>query len=338
MAIASLPPNFFAQQGNSSVSLTWDIVGGATSYSVQKSLDGVSYSSLATPTDNLYLDTAVTNGVLYYYKVASVNASGTSAYTAPQSVVPAPTGEMSLGELRLRSKQRADLVNSNAITTPEWNSYINQSYYELYDLLVTVYEDYYLAAPLFFTTDGSDRYALPNGTNYDAAPLFYKLMGVDLGLDSGTNAFVTLKKFDFIQRNRYVYPQITSTFLGVFNLRYRVMGSNIHFIPTPSAGQIVRMWYIPRVTALLQDTDICDGVSGWTEYIIVDAAIKAMQKEESDVSVLMAQKMALKARIEETAMNRDAGQGDTISSTRTWSERWGGIGTGLGYDGSSGGY
>jgi uncharacterized protein YdcH (DUF465 family) len=90
------------------------------------------------------------------------------------------------------------------------------------------------------------------------------------------------------------------------------------------------------MTALLADTDIIDGVSGWTEYIIVDAAIKALHKEESDTTALMAQKMALKQRIEETAMNRDAGQPDAISNTR-FQTGWGSYGPPNG-DGGFGGY
>lgn len=331
MALPSIPQSFYVQQGNGQVFVSWSIVSGAVTYDVQRSTDGVTYASVATPAVSSYLDTSVTIGTQYYYKVATVNGSGTSPYTTPQSVVPTKTGDLSLGQLRLMAQQRADRVNSNFVTVPEWNTYINQSYFELYDLLVTSFEDYFLQYVLF-QTDGSQHYALPNGVLYSQARPFYKLTGVDLGLDANTNAFVTLKKFDFIQRNRYVYPQITTTFQGVFNLMYRVMGSYLEFIPTPSSGQWVRLWYIPRMVQLLQDTDIIDGVSGWTEYIIVDAAIKSLQKEESDTSLLMAQKMALKQRIEETAQNRDIGQPDTISDVRTRSELWGN-----GYDGSIGG-
>ncbi len=331
MAIPSIPQNLYVQQGNAEVFLSWDISAGATSYGVQRSTDGVSFSTIATVSVNNYLDSAVTVGSQYYYQVASINSSGTSPYTANQSVVPTLTAELSLGQIRLMSQQRADRVNSQFVTLPEWNTYINQSYFELYDLLVTVYEDYFMASPLSITTDGINfLYALPDGSNNSGAAPFYKLLGVDCGLGAAANAWVTLKKFDFIGRNRYIYPQITSTYLGVFNLRYRLMGSNIEFIPTPSAGQILRLWYIPRVSQLLKDTDVMDGVSGWTEYVIVDAAIKALQKEESDVSVLMAQKMALTQRIQDSAMNRDAGQPDTISNTRLNSERWGGYDTGGG--------
>lgn len=337
MATPSTPTNFIVQQGNGIVLISWNLSAGATSYVVNRSTDGVNYSTLASPTTNSYLDSAVTVGTQYWYQVAAVNVT-TSNFTAPQSTVPTITGQDTLGQLRLQAQQRADRVNSNFLTTSEWNQNINKSYFELYDLLTTVYEDYYIAPALMLVTDGSTQlYPLPDGINYNGAPPFYKLMGVDCGLDNSGNAWVTLKKFNFIARNRYVYPNISSTFLGVFNLQYRLLGNNIELIPTPSANQILRLWYIPRMTTLLQDTDIADGVSGWTEYIIVDAAIKALQKEESDVSVLMAEKQMLKQRIEESAMNRDAGQPDTISNTRSWGQRSGGYGS-PGGDGNYGGY
>lgn len=329
MAAPGIPQNVYVQQGNGNVLVSWDIQAGATSYVVSRSTDNVTFTTVATITANSYLDTTVTVGVLYYYTVASSNGT-VSAASASQSIIPTQSGQVSLAQLRQMSQQRADRVNSNFVTLPEWNSYINQSAFELYDLLLTTYEDFYFANAYQFQTDGTNnQYALPQD--------FDKLLGVDLGLGANNNAWVTVHKFDFIQRNRYVYPNITSTFLGVFNMRYRLMGNKLFFIPTPSANQYVRVWYVPRMTQLLQDTDILDTVSGWSEYIVVDAAIKALQKEESDVSVLMAQKQALIKRIEESAMNRDEGEPDTISATRGPGSRdgnWGGPGN----DGSYGGY
>lgn len=328
MAIPAIPSGFTVQQGNGQVFCSWNLTAGATSYSVQRSDDqGLTYSVIASPTTPYYLDTSVVVNTSYYFKVASTNADGTSSYTSGVQIIPTNTGILSLGQIRAMAKQRADMENSGFVTTSEWNTYINQSYFELYDLLVTVYEDYFLTGPTPLVTTGDNTIALPND--------FYKLMGVD-GSPNSTNAFVTLKKFDFIARNRYIYPQQVNTLLGVFNPQYRVMGNNLMLIPTPPAGQTIRIWYIPRVTQLLQDTDTLDGVSGWNEYVIVDAAIKAMQKEESDVSVLMAQKQMLKQRIEESATNRDAGQPDTISDTRSRADRWGGFGGG--WDGPLGGF
>lgn len=276
-------------------------------------------------------------------------SSSTSPFTIPQSVVPTPAGEMCLSQIRLQAMQRADRVNSNFLTLSEWNRNINQAMFELYDLLITVYEDYYLASPIQFPIVNATQflYPLPNGTNtfQDALnpantvtpPPFYKLMGVDLALNNATNAYVTINKFNFIDRNRFVYPNTASTIYGVFNLQYRVMGSNIEFIPTPSAGQTIRLWYIPRMTELLQDTDITtQGISGWIEYVIVRAAKYALDKEESDSSRLTEEITFLKGRIEESAANRDAGQPDKISDTRS-NNGWG-RGNGGGWNGGSAGW
>ena len=326
MAIAATPL-LTLQQGNGQAYLSWDIVAGATSYSIQRSTDGVSYSVVATPSVNYYLDTTVTIGTLYYYKLASVNGSGTSLYTNAQTCVPAQTGDLSLGQVRLMAQQRAEMVNSQFITTTEWNSYINQSYFELYDLLVTVYEDYYIAPALQIAITGSSAsFDLPNGVNYNGAPPFYKMRGVDFSLNIAADAWITLRKFMFEQRNQFIYPNLTNNLAGAVPPQYRVMGDKLEFIPIPAGGQQCRLWYIPRLYTLLSDSDIMKGVSGWTEYVIVDTAIKALQKEESDVSVLGQQKMMLIDRINASASNRDVGMPDVISDVRSATGNFSGLG------------
>ena len=344
MAIPAIPTNLYVQTANRQVFLSWDLETGATSYSVERSTDGVNYSVVASPAVPNYLDTSVSVGVQYYYQVASSNISGTSAYTSPQTIIPVPTGEMSLGQIRLNSQQTADRVDSNFVTLPEWNNMIRLASEELYDLLITVYEDYFLAPPVqFVTTQSQGTYPLPDGTSIytvngqNAAP-FYKLAGVDLGINSANNAYVTMSKFNFIDRNRYVYPNTASTIYGVFNMQYRVMGSNILFIPVPSNNQPIQLWYYPRLKELLQDTDITDySISGWIRYVIVRAAKYALDKEESDTTKLDAELLFLKGRIEESASNRDAGQPDKISDIRT-NGMWGSLSGGYGWNGPLGGF
>ncbi len=324
MAVPSTPTGFYLQQGNGQAYLLWQQSAGTTSYKIVRSTDGVNYSSLATGIVVLqYLDDTVTAGLQYWYKIAATNSDGDSPFTLAQNTIPTYSADLSLQQLRLMSQQRADRVNSNFVTLPEWNSYINQSYFELYDILVGSFEDYYMAVPYTLTTTGLNSYPLPDGSSTfldadgaTAAP-FYKLLGADLGLvPDANNARVTMRKFNFIDRNDYIYPQLATSFLGVFNPRYRIVDNRIRFIPTPSANQYITLWYVPRLRQLLQETDVAHGVSGWLEYIVVDAAIKALQKEESDVSVLMAQKQALIDRIQSMAQNRDIGEPDTISNTR----------------------
>lgn len=230
-------------------------------------------------------------------------------------------GTLTLAQLRLASQQRADMVNSGFVTDAEWNSYINQSYYELYDLLVQKYgDDYFVQTPYQFQTDGiNGTYALPAD--------FYKLLGVDLQLGDSTTGWVTVKPFNFAERNRYAVPNFQS-FYGVTNLRYRVRGNQIWFTPLPSGGQRFQLFYVPRLTELVSDSDVADGVDGWLEYVICDAAIKAGQKEETDVSVLLAQKAALTARIESASENRNAGDPFTVQDTQNtgiWPDGNGGL-------------
>lgn len=344
MAAPAIPQSFYVQTGNGQILASWAITTGATSYTVQRSTDGVTFTTVSTAAATQYLDTAVTLGTQYFYQVAAIGASGTSAYTTAQSAVPVTTGEMCLSQIRLQSQQRADRVNSNFVTLTEWNTNINQSLFELYDLLVTCYEDYFLAPAVQFTTNGSQVfYPIPDGvttfinnnTGLSFTPqALYKLRGVDLAINTNSNGWVTVQKFNFIDRNKFLYPNSASTIYGVFNCQYRMMGTNIEFIPTPAGQQIFRLWYVPRLQQLLQDTDTTTaGVSGWIEYVIVDAAIKALQKEESDTIALMVQKQALIKRIQDSAMNRDEGQPDTISDVRSSMGSFGGP-----YNGFKGGW
>lgn len=326
MAIPATPTGFAVQQGNGKAYLFWNLSAGATQYQIQRSLDGVTYTNYALISPNTYLDVAVTTGVQYFYQVASQNGSGTSQYTPPQSVVITQSGQMSLGEVRLLSQQKADRVNSNFVTMTEWNAYIRLAQYELYDLLIDGDQMRYVAPTAAFITNGSTYlYPLPDGilsfTQPDGSsavsPPFYKLVGVDMGLSNANNAWVTVTQFNFIDRNKFLYPNSASTIYGVFNCQYRLNDKFIQFIPVPSGNQPFRLWYIPRLAVPLSDSDLVDGVSGWEQYVIVRAAKYALDKEESDTTKLDAEILWLKERIESAAKTRDVGQADTISDTRT---------------------
>lgn len=327
------PQNLVAQQSDGNILLTWTGSLGATFYQVQRSTDGVTFANLAAPTVAQYLDPLPGVGIQYFYQVAGVNGSGTSPYSSVVSMVAAQPSEMSLGELRLRCQQRADRVGSEFVNTSEWNYFIRLAMYELYDILMTCYEDYFASDYFVIPTNGTiANYPLPDGaTNYlggtfggtSGAPAkaFYKLAGMDLNVNTSTitPSRVSLLKFNFIKRNQYVYPNSTSTIYGVYNMRYRIMGNNLNIIPTPAGNQTLIGWYSPRLPGLLLDTDLTTiGVSGWLDYVIVRAAKYALDKEEgTDTSKFGEEIQFLDNRIRNAAENRDAGQPDTISETRT---------------------
>jgi hypothetical protein len=78
------------------VELAWDPVAGAASYGVLRStVSGGPYELLTTTDVPAYTDTAVADGVTYYYVVAAVDVAGNesdpSAEVAVEDIAPAPT-------------------------------------------------------------------------------------------------------------------------------------------------------------------------------------------------------------------------------------------------------
>ncbi|MGO8670174.1 MAG: glycosyl hydrolase, partial [Capsulimonadaceae bacterium] len=95
------PTGLGATPGNAQVALSWTASTGATSYNVYRGTasGGESAASVATGiTTTSYTNTGLTNGTPYYYKVAALDASGTSAQSNEASATPsAGTGAMVLG-------------------------------------------------------------------------------------------------------------------------------------------------------------------------------------------------------------------------------------------------
>lgn len=93
------PQNLAATPGNGQVSLAWDTVAGATSYTVKSGPIGGPYNTTVV-TDlavTSYVQTGLINGTTYYYVVLANNAGGSSpqsneaSATLPLPPPPAPT-------------------------------------------------------------------------------------------------------------------------------------------------------------------------------------------------------------------------------------------------------
>jgi hypothetical protein len=214
-------------------------------------------------------------------------------------------GQTTRGDVKLLAQQLADKVGSPFVSDAEWNTYIQLGLNALYDLLIQKYGNDYFVAPAYaLTADGvSDTFSLPDGSTF---PAFYKLLGVDVQV---SGAWLSLSPFMMSQRNRYPANGTAG------DLRYRLAGSKLWLTPRAAAGLALQVWYIPRLTPLTTDADVIDGVSGWEELVAVKAAIKALQKEESDASILTAEEAKLTHRIVEAAENRDAGAPMTVGDT-----------------------
>src|SRR4051812_17956359 len=116
MSVPYQPQGLVAEQADGNILITWTASVGATSYAIQRSTDGVNFTSLSTSAVPQYIDSLPGVGIMYWYQVAGVNGSGTGTYSSFSQMVAAPPSEMSLYELRLRSQQTADRVGSNFVT------------------------------------------------------------------------------------------------------------------------------------------------------------------------------------------------------------------------------
>lgn len=74
---------------STSVSLTWNAVQGATSYKVYREVNGSNtYSQIATTTSPTFVNTGLTSGTKYSYKVAAVGTSSTTGMSAMRTKTP----------------------------------------------------------------------------------------------------------------------------------------------------------------------------------------------------------------------------------------------------------
>ena len=223
-----------------------------------------------------------------------------------------PNNTLTLANLITAVRRRADMVGSTFVSDAEVVDYINVAMAELHDILVTKFEDYYVKNSS--ETSGGD-YNLPTDNPGTLPTDFYKALGVDLTVGGVT---YRLKPYSFQERTTYNSPGIIAA--TITNTMYHIQGNKIKFIPDPTVSGTARLHYVPeaaRFDASATTTKIVDKfpqvASGYDEYVVIDAAIKCLQKEESDVQVLLVQKQQQLQRIEQAAGKRDAGESYAIT-------------------------
>lgn len=171
------------------------------------------------------------------------------------------------------ARVHADMRHSQFINDTEILSRINDAYCELYDELVSAYENYFVNTTTFSISSATANYPLPDD--------FYKVIGLDFQVNQG--AFITLKPFMEAERN--------------------VMLTTNQNLP---AGT-VRLRYVPAPTTFQEMTDMFDGVAGWERLVALVVAIDMLDAEESDSSALTRKYARMLQRIKDMSAPRDAG-------------------------------
>lgn len=213
-----------------------------------------------------------------------------------------------LSNLRSDVRQRADMENTTFVTDAEVTEYINQSIADLRDLLIEHQgpEHFMSSSTAITTASGTASYALPAD--------FYEMVAVRVDV-GGPSKLVALPYS--------IDEHDVDTSAGDWGwhrtsegrIRYRIVGDNIYFYPIPNGAYPVKIWYLPAATRLVQPADEFDGYNGFEEWVILDAAIKCLIKEESDISALLALRERQEQRIARAAGRRDQGGPSKIRDT-----------------------
>lgn len=219
-------------------------------------------------------------------------------------------------QIRNAAKSRADMSGSTTsdqlVPDLEWNQYINASLAEYHDLVVRNDVRFYLTSSQITFQPGQNTQPLPTS--------FMTANGFERSYDgSGTpGTWYDVPKFPWRERNWGNNSYVSLLMLPW--VRYNIYGTNLIVTPAISAAGLYQLWFYPLQPVLVADSDTLLDTDApgygdaryWWEYVVVDAAIKALQKEESDVSVLLQQKSFLLARIELMGSDRDFANAEQI--------------------------
>lgn len=204
---------------------------------------------------------------------------------------------VSLSTLRTRIKQRTDNehTGSEFVTDEELTGLINASYADLYGELVV--SGLHTAESVYtITATGATSYALPAD--------FYSLLGV-FRSENG-------RKF---RLGRHSVRHRVGTAATGNGSSYRVVGSTVELSPTPSSGTY-EVLYIPQPAQLAAADDTLDGMLGWEEYVVVDVAIKVLDKGEDDSQHLRMERERILSRIQQQAAAVEATESWTVENVR----------------------
>lgn len=231
-----------------------------------------------------------------------------------------------MADLIVQVRQRTDTVGSAFVTDQELEDYINDSIADLHcELLARWGEEFLTVEELVpvLAGDGDEdgiQVSMVPGI-FAEAPL--RFLSVSLWLPED-NRLVPLTQF----ARQDTIINVTKSSWRTAPPRYRIVGLQvIEFDSATDVARDVVVRVVPQPTRYDKDvaTEIRE-LYAWREYVIVDASIKVLQKEESDTAHLDGRKQMLLARISANAPPRDV-QAKTMIDGRAlqeldWRSEW----------------
>lgn len=209
-----------------------------------------------------------------------------------------------LADLRTQAQYLSDTVDDTHKSTAEWTVWANYAGAELWDELANLFEDQY--------TTSTSGLTVSSGVLSFTLSTAMRVRAIEKTVDGGQNwqrvEQTPLREFSRWRTTRF---RAGTPYADVADCTYAIVGAQILIAPSNTTSGTFRVWYVPVYTAMASDSDSLFGGAAvpnqWHEFVAIQMAIYALQKEESDPSALMARKATLLARIRKSASNRSPG-------------------------------
>lgn len=226
---------------------------------------------------------------------------------------------VTLGQLMLRVRQRANLEGATAfLPDAELIDNINQSVADWWDMVrLTTFQGQIARVQWPIVT-------VANQSSYALAPNNASVISVDANI-SGNSYAISAMPYQEEQRNMFkLLPFVGWSFGAVQSVWYQIQGTNINFLPTPTANYNVTVNYVPTSPVLSAPTDTLNSVNGWEEWIVLDAATKALVKTGNTemMAALQPYIQRQEARIKSAAAAQDMNASEGVHESEAYGN-WG---------------
>jgi hypothetical protein len=229
------------------------------------------------------------------------------------------------GQLKLYIKSRLNIENNATFDGYAFDRAVNLSLGSLDEILATNYEDYHLTTYLA---------TLPSQTgNYIPIPEnFFKLRGVDFGSPGN---WITIFGFGLQQRNYFnsPYSNMYANYGNQVQRKARVMDEWIVIEPMNLCSGLYQIWYTPKFTPLVNDTDVLPydmDTEGFIEYAVAATGIKVYQKLLLPTDTFEKQVAYYEDKVRNSSKNRNNSGPKTMQNVRNRGRGGGGWGFGSG--------
>ena len=234
---------------------------------------------------------------------------------------------VSADDLEQRVRERADMVDSQFVTSAEVQRFLEAAWQELYSIMVASGEDLFIrrvritgsaADPL--VTENGDIIVTENGDilvvggviptgSYINLPAQMKALRLVKLVDDTRLRKATLHDLELLQVGRSGKPLYYRLDMDPRNDYLR-----LELYPQPNQSYEYDVYYVPALSLqeFLTSSFVTIPVRGWDEYVVLTASAKCKDKEEADIANVMKEREVLLERIRADLVPFDKSEPDQV--------------------------